>query len=54
MICVRYSLPFIIISAMSEPTIDNVILALPLSEKVPVAALKKLLDERTEVDDKQE
>jgi len=29
-----------------QPTIDDLILALPLVEKVPVVALKSLLDER--------
>lgn len=35
---------------ISEPTIDDIIKALPLKEKVPVAALKKLLDEREAID----
>lgn len=29
-----------------EPTIDNLIIALPLAEKVPVVALNSLLAER--------
>lgn len=37
-----------------EPTIDNLITALPLSEKVPVVALNSLLDEREKLDVEQE
>lgn len=39
---------------MTDPTIDDLIKALPLKEKVPVVALKKLLDEREKVDQEQE
>ena len=39
---------------MTDPTIDDLIKALPLKEKVPVIALKKLLDEREKVDQEQE
>jgi hypothetical protein len=37
-----------------EPTIDNLIIALPLAEKVPVVALKTLLDQREKLDEDQE
>lgn len=37
-----------------EPTIDNLIIALPLAEKVPVVALKSLLTERERLDEFQE
>lgn len=37
-----------------EVSIDDLIQALPLLEKVPVVALKKLLDERHKLDDLQE
>jgi hypothetical protein len=38
--------PNIIFMDQQQPTIDDLILALPLVEKVPVVALKSLLDER--------
>lgn len=37
-----------------EPTIDDLIKALPVKEKVPVLALKKLLDQREAIDAEQE
>lgn len=37
-----------------EPDIDDIIKALPVKEKVPVAALKKLLDERDAIDEEEE
>lgn len=39
---------------MEEPTIDSAIQGLPLNERVPVVALKKLLDARLALDDDQE
>jgi hypothetical protein len=36
-----------------EPNIDDLIIALPLHEKVPVVALKNLLDQRANLDDEQ-
>lgn len=33
----------------SEPDIDDIIKGLPLREKIPVVALKKLLDEREDI-----
>lgn len=37
-----------------EPTIDNLIIALPLAEKVPVVALNALLAQREKLDEDQE
>ena len=37
-----------------EPTIDNLIIALPLAEKVPVVALNALLAQRERLDEDQE
>lgn len=37
-----------------EPTIDNLIIALPLAEKVPVVALNALLTHREKLDEDQE
>lgn len=37
-----------------EPTIDNLIVALPLAEKVPVVALNALLAQRERLDEDQE
>lgn len=37
-----------------EPTIDNLIVALPLAEKVPVVALNALLAQRERLDEEQE
>jgi hypothetical protein len=34
-----------------EPDINDIIKALPVKEKVPVVALKKLLDEREAIDE---
>lgn len=37
-----------------DPTIDDMIKALPLAEKVPVLALKNLLDQREKIDEEEE
>lgn len=37
-------------SGEAIPDIDDIIKALPLKEKVPIVALKKLLDERIEIE----
>lgn len=37
-------------SGEAIPDIDDIIRALPLKEKVPIVALKKLLDERIEIE----
>lgn len=36
--------------SQADPTLDDIIKALPIKEKVPVVALKKLLDEREAID----
>lgn len=36
--------------SQAEPSIDDIIKALPIKEKVPVVALKKLLDEREAIE----
>lgn len=38
----------------AEPTLDDLIKALPVKEKTRVVALKKLLDQREKIDDEQE
>lgn len=38
----------------NEIDIDDIIKALPVTEKVPVVALKKLLDEREQIDEQEE
>ena len=38
----------------TAPTLDDLIKALPLDEKIPVIALKKILDQRERIDDEQE
>ena len=52
---ISISLHHIIYTMQSEgPTMEDLILGLPLAERVPVVALNSLLKQREQVDDQQE